>query len=79
MQSEINELANLIISDIKEEALKHGSSYNEAVDYLSTKREKLHSDYKSNPVYAVQIDLITGAIQELKKEAMQLPLKGIKN
>ncbi|MBZ1504016.1 hypothetical protein JYG89_01030 [Latilactobacillus curvatus] len=79
MQNQINRLANLIIQDIRDEAMCHGSSYNEAVAYLSAKKEKLHANYKDNPVYGVQIDLIINAIQELKKEAMQLPLKNIKN
>ncbi|WP_424349621.1 hypothetical protein ACPBEH_02640 [Latilactobacillus sp. 5-91] len=79
MQNKINELANLIIGDIRKEALSHGNSYNEAIDYLNAKKESLHLNYKDNPVYGVQIDLIINAIQELKKEAMQLPLKNIKN
>lgn len=78
MQDEINRLADLIIKDIRDEAMRHGSSYNEAVDYLSAKKEKLHANYKDNPVYGVQIDLIINAIKELKKEAMQLPLKDVK-
>ncbi|MFD1410599.1 hypothetical protein [Lapidilactobacillus gannanensis] len=74
MNEEITQLTKKIIDYFVEDALKNANTYQEAIDYLDRKRAALRKE-PDTPVTNVGTGLVIEAMIQLKKEALQLPLK----
>ena len=74
MNEEIIQLTNKIIDYFVNDALKNANTYQEAIDYLDQKRFALRKG-PDTPVNSVGTGLVIEAMIQLKKEALQLPLK----